>query len=156
MTELEAGMTVKVKPSIKKYASVGFIEDIKNGIANVKYSLRYGRGSTNEKIAVENLIHVCKRMTSNGFDSSPCGRPVKEGNLCGLHAAADRRVTQRREADRVKQEEADAYRAETRRLTLEMQAKIDKAKLTGIATPLHARNNTVSISLDTLLSYVNI
>ena len=152
MTGLEPGMAVKVKPSVKKYAHAGTIEDIENGMANVRYSNSYGLGSTNEKIAVENLIRVCKRVSSVGFDSHICARPVKEGNLCGIHAAADRRAQANQQKASEEEMARTLYGAETDRLTKAMQGKLDGHQID--AQVLNARDNTVSISLDILLGYV--
>ena len=152
MTGLEPGMTVKVKPSVKKYAPAGTIEDIENGIANVKYGLSYSRGGTYEKVAVENLIHVCKRLISRGHHHTPCGKPVKEGNLCGIHAAADRRAQANQQKASEEEMARTLYGAETDRLTKAMQGKLDGHQID--AQVLNARNNTVSISLDILLGYV--
>lgn len=152
MTELTKGMAVKVNPKIKQYAPVGNIDEIKNGIAKVRYGIRYGRGFTYEEHPVANLIHVCNRISSVGFDSHICARPVKEGNLCGIHAAADRRVQANQQKASEEATSRALYRAETDRLTKAMQGKLDRHHID--AQVLNARNNTVSISLDTLLGYV--
>ena len=157
MAELAEGMAVKVNPKIKKHASVGNIDEIKDGIAKVRYSIRYGRGSTYEEHPVANLIHVCNRIMSSGFNTSKCGKPAKEGNLCGIHAAADRRIKNNVEKERAAQEAANAYRTETRLIEAALDEQIDSRGLRELAPSLkvlHARNGTVSLELSDLLDLI--
>jgi hypothetical protein len=51
---------------------------------------------------------TCKRSKWDGSRSQPCGRPVKEDGLCGIHLGAERRKANN--AEKRKVDQADTLR----------------------------------------------
>ena len=158
MAELAAGDAVKIDYKANPHSSIFYIDDIRNGIAAL-YQLsspRVGKGEKvrEQKVAVERLTKVCREVTWNGYSSHTCGRPAKEGKLCGIHAGARKRVETNNAKRQAEADAAASYRAETRLLEAHLNSEIDKRELRTQApslTVLHARNGTVSIKLDELL-----
>lgn len=129
-----------------RYARVGTLLSVADGIALIKYSDAPG-GFLTGAIRVAEMVHVCSE-TVGSRHRYPCGRPVKEGNLCGVHAEAERR---RREAS-AKYVEEHRLKAEGR---IEMKRLIaaydmeDRAPSIRIQSVEH---QTVTLTLDDLLS----
>lgn len=151
MSGIKVGMYVKDKT--KKYAPVGMVNDVlEDGsqTASVEFSLRYGRVKTYEAIKIENLIHACKRNTVSGFERSMCGRPVKEDDLCGIHAAADRRVKANRVREEEERDAARRRRDEMAQLRAQMEDRIERLDITGEVTVERPQMDTVTIPLTLL------
>lgn len=152
MSDIKVGMYVKDRT--KKYAPVGVvIELLGDGsqAAAVQFTDAYGRerGRT-DPIKIDNLIHICNRNTGSGFERSMCGRPVKEGNLCGIHAAADRRVKENREREQKVWEDARRKRAERAQLQAQMEQRINRLDMIARVSVQDPERDTVTLPLTAL------
>ena len=147
----------KVKSTKKKYAPVGILMDVKDGAAKVEYKRAYSRERFIETHPVEDLIQVCREAIYRDYSLRECGRPVKEGDLCGVHAGAIKRA-EKAQQDRAEQERrAREYREETLVLTQSLNEQIDSRGLRVTAPSLkvlHARNGTVVLELADLLNLI--
>lgn len=151
MSDIKVGMYVKDKT--KKYAPVGVVSELLGDgsqAASVGYSDRYGRSTGFRVIDIANLIHVCKRTTGSGYEHSMCGRPVKEGNLCGIHAAADRRVKENRERERKAWENAQRKRLERDQLRARMERRINDLDMIDRVDVQDPEKDTVTLTLTAL------
>lgn len=147
----------KVKSTKKKYAPVGVLVAVEDGVADVSYRKAYSRERLIETHPVEDLVQVCRVTVSRDFSVSECGRPVKEGDLCGVHAGAIKRA-EKAQQDRAEQERrAREYREETLVLTQSLNEQIDSRGLRVTAPSLkvlHAREGTVVLELADLLNLI--
>lgn len=147
----------KVKSTKKKSAPVGVLVAVEDGVAKVSYRKEYSRELFIETHPVEDLVQVCRETVYRDFLSNECGRPVKEGDLCGVHAGAIKRA-EKAQQDRAEQERrAREYREETLVLTQSLNEQIDSRGLRVTAPSLkvlHARNGTVVLELADLLNLI--
>ena len=90
----------KVKNAKKKSAPVGILASINGETAEVLYPGIYARKDSIEFLPVSDLIQVCSEKVYSDFSSYVCDRPVKEGNLCGIHAGALKRREARLQKDK--------------------------------------------------------
>lgn len=147
----------KVKSTKKKSTPVGVLVAVEDGVAKVSYRKEYSRELFIETHPVEDLVQVCRETVYRDFLSNECGRPVKEGDLCGVHAGAIKRA-EKAQQDRAEQERrAREYREETLVLTQSLNEQIDSRGLRVTAPSLkvlHARNGTVVLELADLLNLI--
>lgn len=147
----------KVKSTKKKYAPVGVLVGIKDGVAEVTYRKSPSRELVTETHPVEDLVQVCRKTIHRDYSLRECGRPVKEGDLCGVHAGAIKRA-EKAQQDRAEQERrAREYREETAVLTQALNEQIDSRGLRVTAPSLkvlYARNGTVALELADLLNLI--
>lgn len=151
MSDIEVGMYVKQNHS--KHTRVGLVVDLLGDgtkTAMIEYQDRYGRDRTLEPVEISLLIHVCNRKVRQRFDYHYCGRPVKEGNLCGIHAAADRRVKENRERDRKAREDARHRRDEMIQLRARMEERINRLPVSYNIKVEDPATDTVTIPLSAL------
>jgi len=157
VSELEIGQKAKLKNRNAKNAHrVGKIWDIQDGIAHLTTIRQFG-ANENWHAPVEDLIHVCSERPMQGYQSYECGRPAKEGNLCGIHAGVRKRVLKNREREAEAARLAREHRNETALITKALEEQLDKRGLRESApslSVLHARNGTVSLKLDELLDLI--
>lgn len=152
MTELKVGW--KVRLNTKKYAPVGKIKKIDGDAAEVEYFYRYARTAEVKTHLVKDLIHVCNKVVHRGYDWNECGRPVKEGNLCGLHLGHKKR-RERETAKRQEELEASRRRAdEAAQKRQDMQATLEERGLLSRIELLDPVRETVTLKLDTLLDII--
>ena len=147
----------KVKLATDQNSPVGVVVAIDGEEAQVEYRSTYGMSFDVKKHPLSDLIQVCSERVHRDFSSYECGRPVKEGDLCGVHAGAQKRRETQRQKWKAEQEAANAYLAETRQLEAALNTQIDSRGL-RIGAPslkvLRAREGTVSIRLDELLTLI--
>lgn len=147
----------KVKNAKKKSAPVGILVGINGETAEVMYRGIYTRKDSTESLPLSDLVQVCSEKIYSDFSSYACDRPVKEGNLCGIHAGALKRREARLQKDKEALDAAKKYLAETRQLEAALNTQIDSRGL-RIGAPslkvLRAREGTVSIRLDELLTLI--
>lgn len=88
-------MTIEIgkhaRQGSKPNGPVGKLVRVEDGQATLEGHTRF-RETPTFTAPADDLVQVCGRVMWGGYDSRLCGRPVKEGDLCGIHAGAEKRV----------------------------------------------------------------
>lgn len=146
MTFPEKGQTAKAGHQI------GIIESVDGDKATLKFTARWAP-ATFEEFPVSSLTHVCGRAVhrDGGYSLSPCGRPVKEGDLCGLHAGVKKRREAQRAKWRAEEEAAKAERERLRKVQAWMEGCIADRGLESAITRINPKTETVELKLSDLI-----
>lgn len=146
--EPQIGHSVKISDEAT-YTGTWIIEDIQDGKASLYQTRRWQDKRTKSDVDLARLIHVCNRSMYSNYESRTCGKPVKEGNLCGLHASVDRRAEERREQERRDFAAREVARQDKLAQIRDAQATLKSLGLeTLFSTNFDVRDGRVLVTLD--------
>lgn len=97
-------MSFDKKPMVRLKAEGrnGYIWTVSNVEGGIVELFRYPKFTREKEFArapEEDVVYVCGEFVSDGrMGGHTCGKPIKEGNLCGVHAAGLRRRKQNEQA----------------------------------------------------------
>lgn len=144
MTFPEKGQTAKAGHQI------GTIESVDGEKAILKFARRW-QPATFEEFPVSDLTHVCGGTVHGTYEISMCGRPVKDGDLCGVHARAKKRQEAQRAKWRAEEEAFKAERERLRKVRAEMERLVAGRGLEGVITRINPKTETVELNISDLI-----
>lgn len=144
-------MSFPEKGQKAKYGNViGIVHSVEGETVTLKFHRRWAQ-PTFEEAPLSELTHVCQETVFKDYSSNECGRPVKEGNLCGVHNGAKKRRENQRAKWAAEAEAAQLRREELRKVKARMEQKLADKGLTDKIVSLNENHETVTVNLDTLL-----
>ena len=131
---------------------IGVVADIDGETVTLRFSSRWSV-ATFEDYPLSELTHVCQKTTPShdGYGHRECGRPVKEGNLCGIHNGARKRKENQEAKWRAEEEAARVRRDQVAATRALMEQEIKSKGLTEVIERIDPVQKTVTLSLSRLL-----
>ena len=129
---------------------IGVISVIDGETVTLRFSSRWSV-ATFEDYPLSELTHVCQETVRANYSSRECGRPVKEGNLCGIHNGARKRKENQKAKWRAEEEAARVRRDQVAATRARMEQEIKSKGLTEMIERVDPVQETVTLSLSRLL-----
>ena len=131
---------------------IGVVAAIDGETVTLRFSNQWSV-ATFEDYPLSELTHVCQKTTASpgGYGHRECGRPVKEGNLCGIHNGARKRKENQKAKWRAEEEAARVRRDQVAATRARMEQEIKSKGLTEMIERVDPVQETVTLSLSRLL-----
>ena len=131
---------------------IGVVAGIDGETVTLRFSRRWF-AATFKDYPLSELTHVCQATTSShdSYGYRECGRPVKEGNLCGIHNGARKRRENQKAKWRAEEEAARVRRDQAAATRARMEQEIKSKGLTEVIEKIDPVQKTVTLSLSRLL-----